>query len=331
MPFKELSDLPILVTGASGFVGGRLVERLASEDHAQVVGSGRKFGHPDKLTAAGVKVSLADLRDVDAMKHLCQDKRVVLHLAAWLERGKGGEHDAYAINVDATRALVKAAAEAGVERFVLVSTVAAYGLPDVDDIHEAIAVDTKQAGLYGKTKALGELAAKEAAAESRMSLTIVRPAMVYGPASTAWTIGMLKLVQKGVPVLFGKGGLAYPIFIDDLVDLLRVCAFHPGATDQAFNASDTSIPWEQFFGYYGRMCGKSPRRVPMPIAHVIARLNETFRLGLPLTRDRLAIYQRNLRYPMTKAEERLGFRVQVPIDEGMRRSEAWLREVGRLK
>lgn len=331
MPFKELHDVPILVTGASGFVGGRLVARLASEDQAHVVGAGRTFEHPDKLTSAGVKLAKADLRDVAAMKHLCQGKRIVLHLAAWLERGKGGEHDAYAINVDATRALVKSAAEAGVERFVLVSTVAAYGLPSVDDIHEDVPVDTQQEGLYGKTKALGELAAKEAAAESRMSLTIIRPAMVYGPASTAWTIGMLKLVQKGVPVLFGAGGLAYPIYIDDLVDLVRVCAFHPHATDQAFNASDASIPWDQFFGYYGQMCGKRPRRVPMAMAHVIARMNEIFRLGLPLTRDRLAIYQRNLRYPMRKAEERLGFRVQVPIDEGMRRSEAWLREVGRLK
>lgn len=330
MPFQELQDVSILITGASGFVGGRLAARLASEDQARVVGAGRSFDHPDKLTAAGVNLAKADLRDGPAMKHLCQGKRVVLHLAAWLERGKGGEHDAYAINVDATRTLIKSAAEAGVERFVLVSTVAAYGLPDVDDIHEGIPVDTKQEGLYGKTKALGELAAKEAAAESRMSLTIVRPAMVYGPGSTAWTIGMLKLVRKGVPVLFGSGGLAYPVYIDDLVDLLRVCAFHPNATGETFNASDASIPWDQFFGYYGRMCGKRPRRVPMAIAYVIARMNETFRLGLPLTRDRLAIYKRNLRYPMTNAEERLGFRVQVPIDEGMRRSEEWLREVGKL-
>jgi nucleoside-diphosphate-sugar epimerase len=154
--------------------------------------------------------------------------------------------------------------------------------------------------------------------------------MIYGPDSSAWTVGMLKLVKKGVPVLFGDGGLAYPIYIDDLVDMLRLCAAHPGASGEAFNASDASIPWEQFFGYYGRMCGKRPRRVPMTIARVIARLNETFHLGLPLTQDRLAIYVRSLRYPTTKAERLLGFRVQVSIDEGMRRSEAWLRETGRL-
>jgi nucleoside-diphosphate-sugar epimerase len=331
MPFSELQDVSILVTGASGFVGGRLVERLAREDQAKVVGSGRTFSNPDKLEKIGVELARADVRDIEAMKHLCKGKHVVLHLAAWLERGKGGEHDAYAVNVDATRALVKAAASAGVQRFVLVSTVAAYGLPNVDDIHEEVPVDVQQEGLYGKTKALGEIAAQEAARGTDLSLTIVRPAMIYGPGSTAWTIGMLKLVQKGVPVLFGSGGFAYPVYIDDLVDLLRLCAFRPEAAGEAFNASDASIPWEQFFGYYGRMCGKRPRRVPMPIAHVIARLNETFRLGLPLTRDRLAIYQRLLRYPTTKAEQRLGFQVQVPIDEGMRRSETWLREVGRLK
>lgn len=331
MSSKELQDAPILVTGASGFVGGRLAERLAREDQARVTGVGRTFRNQDKLTGAGVTLAQADLRDAEAMKRLCEGRRIVLHVAAWLDRGRGGgQTDAYAINVDATRTLVRAAAEAGVERFVLVSSVGAYGLPAGDDIDESVPVDDKQVNLYGKTKALGELVAREAAQEKGLSLAIVRPSMIYGPESSAWTTSMLKLVRKGVPVLFGDRGFAYPVYIDDVVDMLRLCATHPEASGEAFNASDASIPWTEFFAYYGRMCGERPRRAPMPIAWIIAGLNETFHFGLPLTRDRLAAYVRCFRYPTTKAEQRLGFRVHVPLDEGMRRSEAWLRETGRL-
>jgi len=328
---SSLKGASVLVTGASGFIGGRLAERLAVEEGVSVVGAGRSFPDEARLASAGVTIHRADMRDAGAMARLCEGKRVVFHLAAWLERGKGGEADAYAINVEASRALVAAAARAGCERFVLVSTVAAYGLPRTDAIDELVPLDLTQADLYGRTKALGEEAAREAAAKANLALSIVRPAMVYGPRSGGWTVGMLRLVQKGVPVIFGDGqGHAYPIYVDDVVDMIHLAATRPEARGEAFNASDAAVSWERFFGYYGSMSGKRPRRVPMPAAHLIARANELFRLGIPLTVERLERYVRKLRYPTTKAERLLGWQVHVPLDEGMRRSEAWLRETGKL-
>ncbi|NUQ73352.1 MAG: NAD(P)-dependent oxidoreductase [Polyangiaceae bacterium] len=325
---------PVLVTGASGFIGGHLALRLAGEEGAQVVGSGRSFkGDAEtKLRGAGVELARADLADAAAMERLCEGKSVVFHLAAWLMRGNGGDAEAYKINVDATRSLVQAASRAGVKRFVLVSSVAAYGLPPVDDIDETVPIDISQPDLYGRTKALGEEAARDVAAGSGLSLSILRPAMVYGPGSMGWTVAMLRLVEKGVPVLLGDAsGHAFPVYIDDVVDALLLAGARPEASGEAFNVSDASVTWETFFGYYGRMCGKNPRRVPMLLARLIAAANEKFHLNIPLTVDRLKICVRKLRFPTAKAARLLGWKVSVPIGEGMRRSEVWLRETGKLR
>jgi nucleoside-diphosphate-sugar epimerase len=329
---EALRESPVLVTGASGFIGGRLAERLAAEEGARVVGSGRSFTAEKRLRDAGVELARADLTDAAAMERLCEGKSIIFHLAAWLMRGRGGEADAFAVNVDATRKLVEAASRAGVKRFVLASSVAAYGLPPVDDIDETVPIDVTQGDLYGRTKALGEEAAREVAARSGISLTILRPVMVYGPGSTGWTVGMLRLVKQGVPVLFGDAsGHAYPVYIDDAVDALLLAAVRPEAGGEAFNVSDASVDWATFFGYYGRMCGKRPRRVPMPLARGIAWANERLKLNMPLTTERLKTYVRKLRYPTGKAARLLGWKVSVSLDEGMRRSEAWLREAGHLR
>ncbi|AKT37441.1 NAD-dependent epimerase/dehydratase family protein [Chondromyces crocatus] len=326
-----LRDVPVLVTGASGFIGGRLAERLAVEAGARVVGTGRNFRDEARLRAAGVELVKADLRDRDAMARLCQGKQVVIHLAAWVQRGRGGEAEAHAINVDATRMLAEVAAAASVQRFVLVSTVSAYGVPSVDDIDETVPLDFAQVDLYGRTKALGEQAAQAVAKRTGLALSVIRPAMVVGPGSPGWTVGMLRLVQRGVPVLFGDGsGFAYPVYIDDVVDAILLAATRPEAVGEAFNVSGPSVDWATFFGHYGRMCGKRPRKVPMAIARAIAWANERVKLGIPLTTDRLKIYVRRLRYPTEKAERSLGWTAKVSLDEGMRNSEAWLRSEGLL-
>jgi nucleoside-diphosphate-sugar epimerase len=318
-----LKDTPVLVTGASGFIGGRLAEILACDHGAQVTGLGRTFR---TAAPAGVEHQQCDLLDADRLAGLLPGHEVVFHVAAWLPRRDEDSATAHAINVTATEALVRAAASAGCRRVVLVSSVAAYGLPDYDIITEDSPLDTVQRDLYGRTKALGEQAARHAAEEAGIELAIVRPGMVYGPGSSGWTVGMYRLVKKGVPVLFGTGGNAYPVYVDDVVDMLIRCATVPEAAGEAFTGVDQSIGWPQFFGYYGQMAGRSPRRVPVPVARIIAAAAEVLPLGIPLTRDQLKQYLRDLQFPTHKAQRILDWHVQVPLDEGMARSEAWLRE-----
>ncbi len=326
-----LKDKKVLVTGATGFIGGRLAERLAREEGAIVTGTGRNLDAVPQVIAAGVTLHKADLLDEEAMRQAMQGQEIVFHVAAWLGR-HGSEQKAYALNVAATALAVRLAAEAGVKRFVQVSSIATYGHPPKAlHVDEDQPLDTEQEVIYGRTKALGEIRAFELGKELGIEVTAVRPGLVYGPRAQSWTINMIKLVCKGMPVIFGDGtGHAYPVFIDNLVDGMLLTAVRPEAVGQAYNMCDPVVTFNEWFGYYGQMCGKKPRRIPFWAAHILIVLNQILNLGLPLNRPRLRMYGLKAEFPATKAQEQLGFKSRVSIEEGMKITEAWLREEGYL-
>lgn len=326
----QLEGKKVLVTGATGFIGGRLAQRLATEEGAIVTGLGRNLDAVPFLKQDGVTMRRVDLQDNTAMRDAIAGQDFVFHVAAWMGR-TGREADAYALNVTATEQLIKLAAEAGVQRIILVSSIAAYGWPQHLVVQETHPLDLEQWELYGRTKAQGEHNATALAKELGVELTVVRPGMVYGPRSEGWSVGMLKLVKKGTPVIFGDGsGHAYPIFIDNLIDGMLLTAVHPAAVGEAYNMVEPPITLKQFFTYYGEMCGRKPRRLPFWAANSLVVLNKLFNLKLPINRERLKRFKLQADYPATKAQEQLGYQIRVPIDEGMARTEAWLQENGFL-
>lgn len=315
---NSLDGRRVLVTGATGFVGGHLCERLV-EEGAQVTGSGRQV---DRMPE-GVDRAEADLRDAEVMARLVRDQEIVFHVAAWTK----GSESAHAINVDATAQLLRLCREAGVARIVHVGSIASYGPPGDGDLFEDTPLDTSDANdEYGRTKALGERAAL-----ATEGVAIVRPGQIYGPGSWTWTAGFAKLVKKGVPTVIGKGdGFAAPVYIDSVVDMLVRAAVSEDAAGRAFNCVDTAVPWREVMEHFARMTGRPLRRIPMPIARVLAAINEVVPLGLPINRSRLRYVAAKPVYRTDAAREVLGWEPSVSLDEGMRRSEAWLREIGRL-
>ncbi|MEM7330985.1 MAG: NAD(P)-dependent oxidoreductase [Chloroflexota bacterium] len=326
----QLHGKRTLVTGATGFIGGRLAQRLAAEEGAIVTGTGRSLEKVPFLKETAVTLQKVDLLDETGMRQAMTDQDIVFHVAAWLGR-EGGDERAYAINVTATEMIVKLAKELGVGRIVLVSSIASYGWPQRNDIDETHPLDTEQWETYGRTKAIGEINGLKLAKELGVELTVVRPGMVYGPRSDGWSVGMLKLVQKGTPVIFGDGlGHTYPIFIDNLIDGLLLTAVHPKAEGEAFNMCEPAITFNQFFGHYGDMCKKNPRRLPYWAASSLVVINKLFNLKLPINRDRLKRYKLKVEYPATKAESLLGYQIRTSIPDGMAKTEAWFKDVGML-
>lgn len=142
---------------------------------------------------------------------------------------------------------------------------------------------------------------------------------------------MLKLVQRGTPVIFGDGlGHTYPIFIDNLIDGMLLTAVHPKAVGEAFNMCEPAITFNQFFGHYGDMCSKKPRQLPFWAASSLVVINKLFNLKLPINRDRVKRYKLKVQYPATKAESMLGYQIRTSIPDGMAQTEAWFKEVGML-
>lgn len=325
-----IDNKTVLVTGATGFLGGHLVARLAAEG-ATVHALARRPGRDRYITGLpNVQTVMGDIMDAERMAACMDGVDVVFHVAAAL----GGDLETQRrINVVGTTHIMNAAAQAGVQRVVHVSTVSVYGYRHRTDITEAIPPDPG-ADPYHITKAEAEAAVHEIGARYDVPYTIIRPSMIYGPRSTAWTRTMFKVAQRGV--WFGDGsGATFPIYVDDVVDLCVLVATHPQAIGETFNCTpDPSPTWREFLGAYQALTGRErwlglPVPLVRPVVNVIAALSprHSQRKDLP---DLLGFITSNVTYRMDKARDLLGWSPSVALADGVRRCVPYLREKGLL-
>ena len=319
---KSLANTQVLVTGATGFVGSRLSERLSTKEQAKVTGTGRNLDRVSSLTGQGVQLEAADLLDADTVKKLVEGKEIVIHTAAALQ---ADAESAQRINVEATESLVRLAGEAGVSRFVHVSTVGVYDMTNLKYVDETAPLALNHSSTYPRTKAEAEKRATESASAFGMELSIVRPSMIYGPGHGFWSEVMFKNVLKGNPVMLGDGsGNFNPVYIDDVVDAIILCAAHPKAAGEAFNISSDVTTWREFFGHYADLSGKKLKNVPLFIARLMAFANRIPGINTPIDQGFIDMATSDKEFPSRKATELLGWNPQVTYDEGMKRTLEWL-------
>lgn len=328
----SLQGKMVLVTGATGFVGGALARRLGM-DGAHVKALAR---NPEKGTflrdVRDLEVIQGDITDAERMNAVTQGCDYVFHVAAAL---KGPLAYQKRVNVDGTRNIMLAAAAAQVQRVVHVSSVAVYGYRVSGDITEEIPPDPGPVA-YNRTKAAGEQIVHEIGEQHNLPYCIVRPGMVYGPHSGAWTLLLFRLSRrKPTPFLGDGSGSVLPIFIDDLVDLMVIMATHPAARNETYNAAADPAPtWREFLGGYARLAGhQSWLALPVwagtlaaPLAELAMRLR-----GQPQDIPALIPYLTSKKtYKMTKALDMLGWQPKTSLTEGIERCAPWLREKGLL-
>lgn len=321
---KSLADTPVLVTGATGFVGSRLSELLSATEKADVTGIGRNLDRVSYLRNKQVSLQAVDILDAEALKEMVEGKEVIFHTAAALD---ADPDKAQAVNVEATEKLVKLAGEAGVSRFVHVSTVGVYDMKSLKEVDETTPLALKHPSTYPRTKAEAEKRAIEMAGKFEMELSIVRPSMIYGPGHGFWTVGMFKNIMEGNPVFLGDGSANFnPVYIDDVVNAIILCAKHPSAAGEAFNVSAGVTTWQEFMSHYGKLCDKKPKGLPLIVARLMAFANKIPGINTPIDKGFIEMATSYKTFPTQKASKLLGWEPEVTLEEGMNRTIQWLKE-----
>jgi nucleoside-diphosphate-sugar epimerase len=327
----------VLITGANGFIGGRLAERLGEEEGAQVRAMVRNVGATLAIAQQGqprglpLQTIAGDLTDADAMKRAVDDCDIVVHCAAMQYHGM--LDDFRRVNVDGTLNLLRAAKDAGVARFIHISTINVHGYPPPENANADSPLVFK-GDAYSISKAEGERAAREFCASYQLPLTIIRPACTYGPRSKAWTLTPLERVKRGAPVLIGKGdGICNAVYIDNLIDLILLAMQNDAAIGQAFiGAEGRGVTWRDFYGAYAKMIEVSQlRALPRTLALGVANASEfvasvTGRAPF-VSRASVEFYSHPIVFEIEKSRRILGYEPKISFDEGMQRTQAWLTRV----
>lgn len=316
----ELRGKKALVTGATGFIGGRLAERLASEEGVKVRALVRTPGKAERLASSGVEIVQGDVTDLDSIRRAIGGYQMVFHCAAMMHDGQATLDEFRRVNVEGTRSMLEAAADVGVERFVHISSIAVYGISPREGTSET---DPYQpCGLfYCDTKIEAEEVAFKYYKERGLPLVVIRPANVYGPRSSFWTVGLLMMIKSGeLKLIDGGRGMSNHVYIDNLVDAILLAAQNDAAVGEAFIISDgAKTPWKDFLGLYARMLGRDS--IPS-MSKATAELH--------LTREIVGFWTQTGFFDITKARTLLGYEPRISLEEGMRLTEKWLREAGCL-
>jgi nucleoside-diphosphate-sugar epimerase len=309
----------VAVTGA-GFIGRAMCRRLVAEGH-HVIGIDLDPGAAAGIAATGAQFRRADVTDRGALRGALAGADLVVHTAA-LVREHGSMADYVWVNVGGTENVCVAARDAGAGRVVHLSSVAAWGYDFKSDITEDEPLATHSANPYIATKASSELVAR------RYGATVVRPGDVYGPESQPWAVRPLELIRSGRVALPMKGrGIVTLVYVDDLVDCISRALTMPVAEGRVYTAWDGNpVTTKEFFDHYARMLGKSGvRTAPASVLRPLMRLTPG------VHPDGLIFLQRHAVYPNTRARQELGWTPKVALEEGIRRTELWFREVGMLE
>jgi nucleoside-diphosphate-sugar epimerase len=314
----------VFVTGGSGFIGGRLIERLVS-DGSRVRALARSDRSAERVRALGAEPVAGDLQDTGAMEAGAEGCDVAYHLAAHL--GDWGPWDEFVRdNVTGTRNALTATARAGVGRFVHCGTEAALmaGQPLVH-VDETAPLRPDSKAPYPATKALAEQAVR-AAARPGFETVVLRPRFVWGAGDTTLLPTMVEMVEKGRFAWVGGGrNQTETTHVANVVEGL-VLAAEKGASGQAYFVTDGEpVVFREFVSAMLRTQGVEPpeREMPGAIAGPLAATAETaWRLlplpgQPPLTRFTAWVLTQECTIDISKARRELGYAPVVSREQGL--------------
>lgn len=315
--------MTVVVTGASGFVGAALCQRLTQGGWG-VRGVVR---HPSK-TAVVPGCEVVVVGDIDGgvdWSGALDGVGVVVHLAGRVHVEAESAIDPLAefrrVNTEGTVRLARAAAEAGARRFVYISSIKVNGerSPRAPFVAEDKPVPGEP---YAISKWEAEQALFEVAADTGMEVVIIRPPLVYGPGVKANFLRLMQWVDRGIPLpLAGVENRRSLVALDNLVDLIARCVEHHAAAGQVFLVSDgEDLSTPELVRRIAVKMGCPSRLFLFPPA--LLRLGARI-VGGQAVVDRLC---GSLQVDIVKTQRLLGWRPPVTVDAALERTVRWYRD-----
>jgi nucleoside-diphosphate-sugar epimerase len=340
----------VLVTGATGFIGGRVVEILHLSKKKEVRAGIRQWSSAARLGRFPVDIVKMDLMNENEIEKALDGVDFVIHCA----KGPGE------INVQGTANLLKIAMGKNIRRFVHLSTAEVYGSASgyVDE-----STPFQYTGNdYNRTKIEAEKICWDYI-EKGFPLTIARPSIVYGPFSNNWSVRFAKMFISGKGMVYEKigDGKCNLIYIDDLVNAILLMLENENAVGQAFNINGSEvITWNEYFTIYNDSMGLPPlRRLSYNQAKLMTLAMEPVRAVGKVVKDHfmtsakkfadtfdvaktmmkgtesalkttpapleLELYSRDAIYTNTKGQEMLKYVAPTTVREGLCSTVEWLR------
>ncbi|MEN0064687.1 MAG: NAD(P)-dependent oxidoreductase [Myxococcota bacterium] len=319
----------VLVTGATGFLGRRVVARL--REHVEVRGTGRNPDQGRRLLEMGAEFVPADLTQPDAVRGVAEGIDVVVHCAG-LSTPWGRWADFHTHNVGATGTILAEAQRAGVRRFVHISTSSVYAQPRSQRAIPETAALPPPANLYVRSKR----SAERLVLESSLPSVILRPRGLFGPEDPAVLARVVRaLKDRRLPVLGSEDTTIDLTYVDNAAEAVRCAVVAPeSAMGGIYNVTNGEpIPlWPAIRTLAARLDLPPPGpRLPVSVVRGLAGLLEGWARMWPwageprLTRYTVGLLAYSTTLDISKARSQLGYEPLVSMEQGIDRYVDWLR------
>lgn len=305
----------LLLTGASGFVGSALRLQLLSKSHFELRCAYRRL--PAKLSTDSDVIEVGNIDDGTDWREALKGVDVVLHTAA-IAHAKGSGLRAIlsrleAVNTQGALTLARQAAEAGVKRFIFLSTVKVNG--EETDFNRPFEPDSEPQPVdpYAISKWKAEQGLLEIGRNTGLEVVIVRAALVYGPGVKANFLSMMRWLHRGVPLPFGTiRNRRSLVALDNLIDLIVTCIDHPAAANQTLFVSDgDDLSTSELLRKIGCALHRPARLLPVP---------SWLLKGSAVLLGKKALSQRlcgSFQVDISKTRELLNWSPPVSVDEAL--------------
>jgi nucleoside-diphosphate-sugar epimerase len=324
-----------LVTGATGFIGGRLAARLVREGYS-VRCLARAGSDSSRLQQLGVEIAVGDLTDASSLPPALAGCQLVCHCGA-LVSDWATVAEITRVNVGGTRDLLDTSAAASVRRVVHFSTTDVYGHPGARAVDETSAA-TRFRNWYAQTKLEAEAEVRRVESSGALEAVILRPATVYGPDSKDVIGEIASAIRSRHMLLIDRGrAVAGLCYVENLLDAALLALDHEAAAGHAFNVSDgLAVTWRQLVDDLADGLGAARVRWSMPywlassvgftLEHGYRLLRRGTGLTAPplLSRQAVQVLGRNQDFSNRKLRETLGWEPRVGYAAGLQATLAWL-------